>query len=251
MILRRLADAVQEQNWFTVLVELFLIVAGVFLGIQVSNWNEARLDRQLEDQFLERLVVDFRAIESDSLRRLARYVREIDDLRSLVPQLNEIGEDPDLGLVIPKLGALQNPFPEGGSATYQELVSTGRLGIIRSNPLREALSEFAARHETVQSSDRLNWDIAINAGEDLLKVAGLAIGIQNATTERGILEAELNEQLRQERDWMLQLGIHLALKQVRHRNEQVYLALARDVLRELGQKAEGGAGPGIVGSSVN
>lgn len=37
MILRRLADAIRRQVWFTVLVETGIVVMGVFLGLQVSN----------------------------------------------------------------------------------------------------------------------------------------------------------------------------------------------------------------------
>ena len=34
MILRRLTNALKEQNWTTILIEFFLLVSGVFLGIQ-------------------------------------------------------------------------------------------------------------------------------------------------------------------------------------------------------------------------
>ena len=42
---RRLAQSLREQNWTTIFIEFVLLVLGVFLGIQVANWNE---DRQLE-----------------------------------------------------------------------------------------------------------------------------------------------------------------------------------------------------------
>ena len=45
MILRRFAEALQAQNWISIWIEFVLLVAGVFLGIQVANWNE---QRQLE-----------------------------------------------------------------------------------------------------------------------------------------------------------------------------------------------------------
>lgn len=45
MILRRLAAAVRRQDWFTVFVETMIVVFGVFIGLQVNNWIEARLER--------------------------------------------------------------------------------------------------------------------------------------------------------------------------------------------------------------
>ena len=45
MILRRLTDSFRKQDWFTVAVETLIVVLGVFLGLQVNNWNAARVMR--------------------------------------------------------------------------------------------------------------------------------------------------------------------------------------------------------------
>lgn len=61
MILRRLAEAIAEQNWFTVVLEVLIVVAGIFVGLQVDGWNEARKDRALEREYLIRLHQDIQA----------------------------------------------------------------------------------------------------------------------------------------------------------------------------------------------
>ncbi len=43
-----LTDAFRKQDWFTVFVETMIVVLGVFLGLQVNNWNAARGDRAKE-----------------------------------------------------------------------------------------------------------------------------------------------------------------------------------------------------------
>jgi len=48
MILRRLTTAFRKQDWFTVAVETLIVVFGVFIGLQVNNWNEARAVRAQE-----------------------------------------------------------------------------------------------------------------------------------------------------------------------------------------------------------
>ena len=45
MILRRLAENLKQQHWTAIWIEFVLLVVGVFLGIQVSNWNAEREDR--------------------------------------------------------------------------------------------------------------------------------------------------------------------------------------------------------------
>ncbi len=54
MILHRIAEAFRSRDWFTFAIEFGLVVAGVFIGIQVANWNEARNEAAPED--LARLI---------------------------------------------------------------------------------------------------------------------------------------------------------------------------------------------------
>lgn len=66
MLLRRVTKHVKEQNWFAVFVDFFIVVVGVFIGIQVANWNEQRhitIQKQLTHQ---RLVNDFNLLEEFS-----------------------------------------------------------------------------------------------------------------------------------------------------------------------------------------
>ena len=42
MLLRRVMKHVKDQNWTTVALDFMIVVVGVFIGIQVSNWNDVR-----------------------------------------------------------------------------------------------------------------------------------------------------------------------------------------------------------------
>lgn len=55
MILRRLAKSIRQQDWFTVTLEVVIVVLGVFIGIQVSNWNDARAAEAREGLLLDEL----------------------------------------------------------------------------------------------------------------------------------------------------------------------------------------------------
>lgn len=52
MILRRLADAFRQQNWFTVVLEVLIVVTGIFIGLQVDDWNNFRKYRGDEQHYL-------------------------------------------------------------------------------------------------------------------------------------------------------------------------------------------------------
>lgn len=81
MILRRLAQHLREQNWTAITIEFVLLVLGVFLGIQVANWNEERVDREREHL----LLVELRA-------ELAETIRQIGIKKSAFAQIARSGE---------------------------------------------------------------------------------------------------------------------------------------------------------------
>ena len=55
MILRRLTDALRKQDWFAVIIETLIVVLGVFLGLQLGNWNASRADAREYAEALDRL----------------------------------------------------------------------------------------------------------------------------------------------------------------------------------------------------
>jgi hypothetical protein len=75
MILQRLATSIRRQDWFTVLIETLIVVLGVFLGIQLGNWNEARAADARRDEIIQALATD---LEDSVYVMEEKQVREID-----------------------------------------------------------------------------------------------------------------------------------------------------------------------------
>ena len=61
MIIRRMADAIRTQNWFTVVIELVIVVSGILIAVQIDAWNQSRNDQSLEAVYLDRLHDDITA----------------------------------------------------------------------------------------------------------------------------------------------------------------------------------------------
>ena len=53
MIFRRVKAQIQNENWFAVFIDFLIVVVGVFIGLQFSNWNESR---QIQDSYLKAKV---------------------------------------------------------------------------------------------------------------------------------------------------------------------------------------------------
>ncbi len=58
MILRRVTKHVKDQNWFAVSIDFFIVVIGVFIGIQVANWNDGRASKLDYLEALDRAEVE-------------------------------------------------------------------------------------------------------------------------------------------------------------------------------------------------
>ena len=141
MILRRITTALRKQDWFTVAVETLIVMFGVFLGLQVNNWNQARFERADTRNVLERLERDFELQLTLTNRSIGQQVLVLEATSRLITgirtgDLDEQTLNEDLALV-----DSVSTFP-GPSAAFQELVSTGRMNLIANGDLRDELYEF-------------------------------------------------------------------------------------------------------------
>ncbi|MGI9201165.1 MAG: hypothetical protein ACR2QL_08910 [Woeseiaceae bacterium] len=67
MLLRRVTQHVREQDWTAIGIDFVIVVVGVFIGIQVSNWNDERESRVSEQAFVESIRNDIAQNINDSL----------------------------------------------------------------------------------------------------------------------------------------------------------------------------------------
>jgi len=56
MILRRITEQVRDQNWFAVALDFVIVVMGILIAFQITNWNEARQDNLLYQQARQRVI---------------------------------------------------------------------------------------------------------------------------------------------------------------------------------------------------
>ena len=73
MLLRRLTQHIKEQNWFAVGLDFFIVVIGVFIGIQVANWNDSLTKIKRETTYLRAVAADIHndVLETDEITVVA------------------------------------------------------------------------------------------------------------------------------------------------------------------------------------
>ena len=153
MILRRLATSIRKQDWFAVVIETLIVVMGVFLGLQVNNWNEARHTSAREAEMLNALQIEFEqnietlratlssleqrnASEHEAAKLMYADVITPEDREVLVRGLKEI-------MYFSPLSVRDN--------TFQSLKQSGDLSLISDREILIELNDFARQLAWVQA----------------------------------------------------------------------------------------------------
>lgn len=76
MMLRRVTEHVKAQNWTAVALDFFIVVVGVFIGIQVANWNAARAFKAQENAYLAQLRTELTG-NIQMIEYQQRYVEQV------------------------------------------------------------------------------------------------------------------------------------------------------------------------------
>jgi len=76
MILRRFTVQLRRQDWTAVVIELVVVVAGVFIGLQASNWNQQREMDQKGAHFAESLKAESAGVRGDIHTALRDFMKE-------------------------------------------------------------------------------------------------------------------------------------------------------------------------------
>ena len=138
MIFRRFLQRFQQQPWGSIAIELVIVIFGVFIGMQVSNWNEERETAQKAVVFTARLTDDLRK-EAWAYESLINYNRQTNANQRCV--LDAMAGDIKLSdeqFVICAYRATQYKDYNRYRATFDELVSTGNIGLVADQVLRES-----------------------------------------------------------------------------------------------------------------
>ena len=143
MILRRITANFRRQDWMAVGIELVIVILGVFIGIQVSNWNQARADAQLGQDYAKRLAHDLDTDLAGVRAESAYYSAVLQSVRKTDELLREPDSDPR-ELVVNAYRATEMIYNPPVRATWDQIVSSGHLGLLPARAVESGLSKYFA-----------------------------------------------------------------------------------------------------------
>lgn len=156
MLLGRVMRSLRGRDWFSVGVELLVVILGVVLGLQASDWASERRDRAEEQQYLRRLLDDNVANQAIVRAGLERNRHAADRARSISEALASAQGQPDQQAMTTALCKwFVQPVLHLQRSTYAEMLASGKLLLLRDAHLRAQLAEEDATHAEVHRLDVL------------------------------------------------------------------------------------------------
>lgn len=144
-ILGRMTQAIREQNWFAVALEVVIVIVGVVVGFQVTAWGDERAARAEEQELLRGLRAEFTQVVADLASQVEQH-RRIE--RALATTLDALTRAQQAGARTAPVADTTLAWANIASTTQFSqgllagLLATGRLVLIRDPELRSALSEW-------------------------------------------------------------------------------------------------------------
>jgi hypothetical protein len=155
MLLRRVIQHVSAQNWTTVAIDFAIVVIGVFIGIQVSNWNSRAAESRLTERQLEALteeLVENRSRLTQFQDLLLERVEAVNEIRSSLQRFPAAVELPELDKML--LLAVSVPEYRPELIAFQELGASGGLRKLAGTKLRAQISAWESGVRRIARLDR-------------------------------------------------------------------------------------------------
>ncbi len=141
--LSRIVIALRSRDWLAVTIELIVVTVGVLLAFQIDQWGQDRRQAQDERQFLDRMWRETGEAISENDGVVKGHAQA---LRELTRAMNAPSSELAILSNTPEFGCMVGWMPSLGynDTSYQELIASGRLNIVRNPELRSDLKQVAA-----------------------------------------------------------------------------------------------------------
>jgi hypothetical protein len=181
MILRRLTQHIKDQNWFAVLLDFFIVVVGILIAFQITNWSAQLTLRGQEAGVMQSIADDLRNDERQLLEGIDTAVINIqaanfalhaasrpvaDNVTFLVDSSDTIGNlltapswqelDPKLTNKLWQL-SVSRFYPVQSNSAFGSLVASGNLGLLQNQDLIRQLQIYQRRWSDIEVSQNLTY----------------------------------------------------------------------------------------------
>jgi hypothetical protein len=144
MAVVKLAKRLREHDWFTALIEVLIVIVGILVALQVSNWNQDRQERKLAREYELRLHEELQS-DLHEIALTQEFWKKVSDYQAVASRHAETGELADGSAWKTLLAYYQasqlRPF-ELEDTTFTELRFAGELRLLSNDTLSKGLADY-------------------------------------------------------------------------------------------------------------
>ena len=184
-IFGRIAQAIRGQNWRAVMIELGIIVLGVVIGLQASNWNARRATEVEVRALIQNLRIEFRSSRASLAATRTQLDRIMDSSRELLALFGR----QDIGMSEVELDRLIEmtffwPTWSPSDSVSRELINSGYLSVLDEDGVKPLLFEWERTLTHVEE-----WNRRMErSSQDLIDYVKDHGSLRNANHDRVLIE---------------------------------------------------------------
>lgn len=210
--------------------EIVLVVIGILIALQVSNWNKQNEDRKLEKRYISELILD---LQQDSIliadTRQTSYQQMLS--KSKITEYFEGQQFTEDSLIV-YFGAQWRPVPKFNpiTTTLDELKSTGNIRVIQTSTIRRKILETYNYYTTHINNTEERYHIQQNALLNLVmsKVPNIFVDLYKTTEKLDIKSVLDNYEIKSRFLGNFANGFNEALNQLQAKNTELLYALREE-----------------------
>jgi hypothetical protein len=144
MAVSKLGRRLREHDWFGAVIEVLIVIVGILIALQVSNWNQDRQDRQRALQYAQRLHGELQT-DLHNMALTREFWNKVAGYQAAASEHAETGKLADGSAWKTLLAYYQasqlRPF-ELEDTTFVELRDAGDLRLLGDDELSKGLADY-------------------------------------------------------------------------------------------------------------
>ncbi len=153
MILGKLVKHISEGYWFKVLVDFLVVVIGIFVALQVTQWSEDQEQNELKQNYYQRLVEELKSNSKFYDLSLSYYDTVVNHAEIVLRDINKPIEQLDSNLIFHAYHSTQRLGRNVLNYTIKDLLSNGIMTELSDLKFKDSLSLYndMIKDESIQS----------------------------------------------------------------------------------------------------
>lgn len=177
--------------------EIVLVVIGILIALSINNWNEDNKQEIIEINFLKQLVIDLGVDAAYNNHRIRTSEKMIQSLTQYLEESYNIQNNADEARILFKTLAVFTDHLSLRKVTFQEILSTGSLGIFSNDKLKQEILEYYGNAEKLEANIE-----EFNLSTNQLMMSGAASNNLNIMKYFVDLHKDQNMYLDKEWQWL-------------------------------------------------